>query len=150
MKFRESVLSHLRASGYRPVNVNALGRELKLDKRNQRQLAHEVRLMLSKGDLIVVKGDRLAVPGDEELVTGKLQFRAGGSAFVIPQVKSGQPSPDAIQIASEDTGVGLHGDIVQIRVNPGHQAKRRGTGNEQTGRVMTIVQRGRTEVVGTL
>ena len=150
MNNREAILSLVRQSDYRPVNVQGLGRLLKFDKRHQRQLAHDVRLMLSKGDLVVVKGDRLAAPAEEELVTGKLQFRQGGSAFVIPESKPGEGRPDAIQIAPEDTGVGLHGDRVQVRVNARRQARRDGRGDEATGRVIAIVERGRADVVGTL
>ncbi len=150
MKFREPVLDLLRQPDYRPVNAAAVGRQLKLDKRSQRQLAHEIRLMASKGDVVFVKGDRIALPADDERVTGRLQFRQGGSAFVIPGTKPGEGRPDAIQIAPEDTGTGLHGDTVQVRVNARRQARRDGRGDEATGNVVAVVERGRTEVVGTL
>lgn len=150
MKFREPILALLRQPEYRPVNATGLGRLLKLDKKMQRQLAHDVRLLLAKGDLVFVKGDRIALPANDELVTGRLQFRQGGSAFVIPETKPGEGRPDAIQISPDDTGVGLHGDRVEVRVNARRQPRRDGRGDEATGRVVTVLERGRAEVVGTL
>ncbi len=95
---------------------------------------------------------RKARGGDEKFtfITGKLQFRQGGWAFVIPAAVAGQPAAAAIQIPPRDTGVALNGDRVEVRVNPGLTRRRDGRGEEQTGCVVAIVARGRTEVVGTL
>jgi ribonuclease R len=150
MKFREPLFALLRDPSYRPVNAAALGRQLKLDKRAQRQLAHEVRLLASKGDVVFVKGDKLALPAGEDLVTGRLQFRQGGSAFVVPETKPGEGRAEAIQVAPEDTGIGLHGDVVQVSVNAKRQRRRDGRGDEATGRVVAVLERGRPDVVGTL
>ncbi len=150
MKYRDSIFALLRDPSYRPVNAAGLGRLLKLDKRAQRQLAHEVRLLAAKGDLVFVKGDKLALPAGEDLLTGRLQFRQGGSAFVVPETKPGEGRAEAVQVAPEDTGIGLHGDLVQVRVNAKRQRRRDGRGDEATGRVVAVLERGRPDVVGTL
>ena len=85
-----------------------------------------------------------------DLVTGKIQFRAGGWSFVVPDAVPGRPAPDSIQIPPEDSNVALPGDRVEVRVNPGLRRRRDGRGEEQTGCVVAIVERGRAEVVGTL
>jgi ribonuclease R len=150
MKFRERLLSLLRQPDYRPANDAALARALGLNKKERAAFAHELRLLLSRGDVALVQGDRVALAGDGGLITGKLQFRGGGSAFVIPDATPGRPAPDAIQIAPSDTGLALHGDRVRVRANPGLSRRRDGRGEEQTGRVMAVVERARAEVVGTL
>lgn len=83
-------------------------------------------------------------------IVGKITFRAGGSAFVVPPRGDAPAAPEAIQIFPEDTGVALHGDTVEIAVNPGRRHRRDGRGTEQTGRVMRIVERARDTVVGNL
>ncbi|HSI10025.1 MAG TPA: RNB domain-containing ribonuclease [Rariglobus sp.] len=93
-----------------------------------------------------------ASSSDRETLTGRISFRAGGSAFVMPVRDTTVPSADveSIQIFPEDTGVALHGDIVEILVNPGIRQRRDGRGTERTGRVLDVVERARDTVVGNL
>ena len=175
MKFREPLLELLRQSGYRPATILDLSRALGLNKKQRPQLAHEIRTLLSKGELTLVKGDRIALAGGStsahqgkeratfhpnsarahtsdapDTLTGKISFRAGGSAFVVPPKSGPGPGPNAIQIFPEDTGVALHGDIVEIAVNPGIRQRRDGRGTERTGRVLRVVERALETVVGNL
>jgi ribonuclease R len=83
-------------------------------------------------------------PHADDSVKGVIQFRAGGSAFVIVDGKRDEPS---IQIAPDDTGVALPGDTVTARIYHGVAGKRPG---ERVGRVVQIIERGRTEIVGDL
>jgi ribonuclease R len=83
-------------------------------------------------------------PQADDSVKGVIQFRAGGSAFVIVDGKRDEPS---IQIAPDDTAVALPGDTVIVRIYRGVAGKRPG---ERVGRVIQIVERGRIEVVGDL
>jgi ribonuclease R len=83
-------------------------------------------------------------PQADDSVKGVIQFRAGGSAFVIVDGKRDEPS---IQIAPDDTGVALPGDTVVVRIYRGVAGKRPG---ERVGRVVQIVERGRTSIVGDL
>jgi ribonuclease R len=83
-------------------------------------------------------------PHADDSVKGVIQFRAGGSAFVIVDGKRDEPS---IQIAPDDTGVALPGDTVIVRIYSGVAGKRPG---ERVGRVIQIVERGRATIVGDL
>jgi len=84
--------------------------------------------------------------GDGE-VLGKIQFRAGGSAFVMRDVKPGEGPAPSIQIAPEDTDVALPGDRVAARIFPGVTGRRPG---EAVGRVVRVLERNRSEIVGEL
>ncbi|HEY8932670.1 MAG TPA: 3'-5' exonuclease, partial [Rariglobus sp.] len=161
MKFREPILEVLRQPDYRPATILDLSRAIGLNKKQRPQLAHEIRTLLSKGELVLVNGDRIALPvrassssrekgfhprpsrgshsADADALVGKINFRAGGSAFVVPPKSGPGPDPDAIQIFPEDTGVALHGDTVEIHVNPGIRQRRDGRGTERTGRVLRVV-----------
>jgi ribonuclease R len=83
-------------------------------------------------------------PQADDSVKGVIQFRAGGSAFVIVDGKRDEPS---IQIAPDDTGVALPGDTVVVRIYRGVAGKRPG---ERVGRVVQIIERGRATIVGDL
>ena len=83
-------------------------------------------------------------PQADDTVKGVIQFRAGGSAFVIVDGKRDEPS---IQISPDDTGVALPGDTVVTRIYRGVAGKRPG---ERVGRVVEILKRGRATIVGDL
>lgn len=84
-------------------------------------------------------------PGE---VVGKIQFRAGGSAFVIREGASGGAADEpALQVFPEDTGVALPGDRVLAREFPGRKGKRAG---EKVGGVIRVLERGRDIIVGDL
>ncbi|MEO6874073.1 MAG: RNB domain-containing ribonuclease [Opitutaceae bacterium] len=83
---------------------------------------------------------------DNEL-TGRIQFRAGGSAFVIrDDIPDGRSQP-SLQIFPEDTGVALPGDRVVARIYPGRKGRRPG---EKIGAVVRVLERDRETIVGNL
>ena len=74
---------------------------------------------------------------NDELV-GKIHFNAGGSAYLVsPEI------PKDIYIHKKNTNKSLHLDTVKIKVVKGH-------GRSIEGEVIEIVERFRTEFVGTL
>jgi len=83
-------------------------------------------------------------PHAEDSVKGVIQFRAGGSAYVIVDGNRDAPS---VQIAPDDTGVALPGDTVVVRIYRGVAGKRPG---ERVGRVIEILERSRETIVGDL
>ncbi|HEX3730044.1 MAG TPA: RNB domain-containing ribonuclease [Opitutaceae bacterium] len=152
---RERLLAHLRGPAYVPANESELARRLGLNKKQRASLTQELRLLLSQGSAVRAAGGKIAPapapsakpPRDRTEVAGKIQFRAGGSAFVIPD-PTGRPAElPALQISSEDTGLALPGDRVAVRVLEGVRTRRPG---ETAGTVLRVLERGRETVVGNL
>lgn len=83
-------------------------------------------------------------PHADDIVKGVIQFRAGGSAFVIIGGKRDEPS---VQVAPDDTDVALPGDTVAVRIYRGVEGRRPG---ERVGRVVEVIERARQTVVGDL
>ena len=150
MNLRERLLSHFQDAACRPANETELARRLGLAKKERAALAHEVRRLLVAGELVRVQGDRLRWRGAEGEITGHIKFRPGGSAFVIPDDVREGDDDEAIQIASEDADVALHGDRVSVRVFEHRKARRDGRGTEATGRVTRVLERAKDSIVGTL
>lgn len=98
-------------------------------------------------------GKRSVQPGSGQVI-GRLQFRAGGSAFVIPESDPKDPRPDPIQVSSEDAGLAFHGDTVLVQLDSrprrSNQRAPRGREDEPRGRVIEVLERGRSEIVGAL
>ena len=98
----------------------------------------------------------LPVPAKPELETprlrpgeliGRIQFRAGGSAFVVRESVAGEAAEPALQVFPEDTGVALPGDRVIAREFPGRKGRRPG---EKIGAVIRVLGRERDTIVGDL
>ena len=85
-----------------------------------------------------------SAPDPHELY-GRIQFRGGGSAFVILANAPAGPDTPAMQISPDDTGVALPGDTVAVRAYPGATGRRPG---ETVGRVTRIITREKLSVVG--
>ncbi len=84
-------------------------------------------------------------PGE---IAGRIQFRAGGSAFVIPEGGPAARAADAsVQIFPEDTHVALPGDRVVVRIFAGRKGKRPG---ERVGGIVRVLERVRPTIVGDL
>ena len=77
-------------------------------------------------------------------LAGRIQFRQGGSAFVILEH---EPTGPSLQVFPEDTGVALPGDRVVVRVHRGRKGRRPG---EQVGEVVRVIERARDTLVGDL
>ncbi len=80
-------------------------------------------------------------------VAGRIQFRAGGSAFVIRDAIPGTTPEPSIQVFPEDTGVALPGDRVIVRIVPGRRGRRPG---EKIGAIVRVLERSRDTIVGNL
>lgn len=104
--------------------------------------------------------DASAVPeplAEGELI-GRINFRGGGSAWFVPSLtddaEPDAPRPDSIQIGPGDTLNALPGDTVVVQIDPSLRGKRFAKGDarndEARGRVVRVVTRARTEIVGRL
>ncbi|MFA5058738.1 MAG: RNB domain-containing ribonuclease, partial [Opitutaceae bacterium] len=151
MKLRERLLALLRAANYAPLTELEIAQALRLARRERDALAFEVRRLLAAGEIVRIKQDRLCLPRDADLVTGRIQFRQGGSAYLIPEGRATGPGRPDIQIAAEDAGVAMHGDKVVVRLGD-ELTRPRGNrpGGEPTGRVIRILERGHETLTGNL
>ena len=152
MNFRERILSRLSEPSYVPVSCETLAKHWRLKSKERPQLAREVTALVRSGGIVLVKGDRLCLPKVADLVTGKISFRQSGSAVVFPESRATEPRKDPIQVAAENTGVALHGDIVVLRLIVGREREqfRFLKPGEQAGRVIEILERGNATLTGSL
>lgn len=217
MTLRERLLAHLREPSYSPSTEAELLRQLQLHKKRRASVAHEIRLLVSRGEAVRLEGERVAladratdrpvsgkqgrrtkeqpvppaaphtaVPAERKFFTptrrahpladtgeiqtptlrtaarpvpahlstdeliGRIQFRAGGSAYVVlerPGGLPGDPGEPALQVFPEDTGTALPGDRVVVRVFPGRHGRNPG---EKIGGVERVLDRARDKIVGDL
>lgn len=153
MNFRDRLIAHLQRRDYVPAPADAIARAWRLSTSDRRKFTTEVRQLVRTGAVVLVKGDRLCLPQEADLVTGRINFRASGSAQVVPDAPVNQPAAEPrVHVSAEDTGTALHGDKVVVRlISPRdrdfpHFLKP----DERAGRVIEILERGRDTLTGTL
>ncbi|WOO43106.1 ribonuclease R family protein [Rubellicoccus peritrichatus] len=151
MPLDQRILEHLRHPDYVPQTAEELDKALELTKAERRSYKRMLHKLLDEGIIAKVKRDKFVLPKDADLVSGEIRFRQSGSAVLVPD----QPDGETLQILAEDTGVALHGDKVLVRLQEEpkwrmRKRERRGQAKEPMARVLRILKRKNTTVIGTL
>ena len=117
MEIENEILELMQRKDYVPLRVDelykAIGGSGKVFSRLKKLLPRMVR----DGKIAQVKRDRYCLPSDANLISGRIHFRFGGSAKLIPDTPAdgSEPHPP-VHIRAEDTGVALPGDHVVVRI----------------------------------
>ncbi|HWD92445.1 MAG TPA: ribonuclease R [Verrucomicrobiae bacterium] len=141
----EEILKLLGGADYAPANVPELLRLLHWPPNRQQPLQQALRRLEQTGRISRIKGNRYIQSHVADLVPGRIRINRQGKGFLIPD----DAKLKEIMIPESATGTALHEDRVLVRrdVKKGF----RGDGLEQqTGAVIRILERKRTQIVGTL
>jgi ribonuclease R len=132
----EAVIRHLQSEARRPLKTKELARALDISEVDYADLKQLLGRLVDDGVLYRVKGQRYALPKKINLATGPLQVIRSGAGFV--ETADG---PDVF-VPADRLGSALDGDRVVARV------ERRRRGDRPEGRVIKVLERARTTVVG--
>lgn len=125
------------------LNACELANKLRLNPAQRGRLKGLLELWEHEGQIVRIKRDRFILPEEAGLVTGTVEFQPKGTAYVIPLQGTG---PDVF-VAAENTGTALHGDMVVARLLTGPG---RGQCGRPEGRIVRVLERRRTRIVGVL
>jgi ribonuclease R len=126
---------------YTPANVPELLRMLKCRPNQQQELQRVLKALVVRGLILRTKGNRYIKAQEADLVPGVIQITRGGRGFVTPD----EPGIGEISIPESGTDTAMHGDRVLVRINLGLKKSA-----DQTGKVVRVLERKRTQFVGTL
>ncbi|MBV9462789.1 MAG: ribonuclease R, partial [Verrucomicrobiae bacterium] len=130
---------------YRPSRASELIGKLKIPPERRGEVKKILSQLINEGKIVQIKKDRLVLPAEADLVSGRLQMNERGFGFVIPD----EPKAGDIYISAENIGVAMHGDLVVCRLNRGRREKP-GVAPRRDGRIIRILKRANTTIVGTL
>lgn len=139
----EPIICLLSDKNYVPANVPELLRLLKLSPNRQQELQAALQKMERTGEIARIKGNRYIIPRDADLIPGRIRMNRAGKGFLTPD----DSSLKEIAIAESATGTALHEDRVLVRRD---RRKNFRQGDAETGIVVRILERKRTQLVGTL
>ena len=141
---REQIIRLLEQKKYVPANVPELLRWLRLAPNRQQELQAVLQKLEQTGEVARIKGNRYILPREADLIPGRIRMNRAGKGFLQPE----DSSIKEIAIAESATGTALHEDRVLVRRDVRRKSFR--DGDQDTGTVVRILERQRTQIVGTL
>ena len=141
---REQIIRLLEQKNYVPANVPELLRSLQLSPNRQQELQTVLKKLERAGEVARIKGNRYILPREADLIPGRIRMNRAGKGFLQPD----DSSLKEIAIAESATGTALHEDRVLVRREVRRKSFR--DGDTETGTVVRILERQRTQIVGTL
>jgi ribonuclease R len=142
----EEILKLLGRAGYTPANVPELLRLLRWPPNRQQQLQQALRRLEQSGRVARIKGNRYIQSLEADLVPGRLRINRQGKGFLIPD----DTKLKEIMVPDSETGTALHEDRVLVRRDVRTKGFRGGDLRQETGKVIRVLERKRTQIVGTL
>ena len=140
------ILKLLGRADYVPANVPGLIDLLLLKPRQQQELQHILRGLESSGQILRTKGNRYILSQEAGLVAGVIQINRQGKGFLQPE----EPGAQEIVIRESGTNTALNGDRVLVRRDVPTLGSKSPDAQEVTGTVVRVLERKRSEFVGTL
>jgi ribonuclease R len=139
-QLKRDVVALLKDGAGRPLKPKEIQKELKISTRDYPELQDLLEDMAQDGDLYRVKKGRYAPPEKINVVVGKFLSGRHGGGTVVPETANAE----AIFIAAANIESAVHLDRVACRVMS------RRSGPLPEGQVIRVLDRARTEIVGTM
>jgi len=148
MDYEDKIVRLLSRKNYVPMTCEEIASKIRAPE------VHEVSQLLSdltrSGQIVRIKGNRYSLPDVADLVVGRIQIHRSGAGTLYPDDASHPP----VDIAPNHTSTAMLHDRVLVRLieEPIWRVKRRrGKPNDgPSGKVIQVLERARTRVVGTL
>ncbi|WP_449244233.1 ribonuclease R [Desulfobacca acetoxidans] len=122
-----------------PLGLEELAARLGERPSKKRQLEEYLQELINGGKLVALEGGRYGLTAAMNLVVGQVSVHPDGFGFVTPESQTGD-----IFINPGNLTEALHGDKVVVRL------ERRGRRGKQEGRIIRVLERRVTRVVGIL
>jgi ribonuclease R len=140
----EKILHLLAQKDYVPLSAENLQRHLRVPPDREPEFARALRKLERDGEIALIKASRYVRTSDADLIPGRIRMNRAGKGFLQPD----DSSLKEIAIAESATGTSLNEDRVLVRRDVRRKNFR--DGDQETGTVVRILERKRTQIVGTL
>jgi ribonuclease R len=140
MMNHEQLLKLIRDKLDHPATPREMLQRLKLPREQRPTIKRLLAGLVESGELVQTRGNRFGLPDRMHLVVGRMVTHPRGFGFVVPD----RPLEDVkgdLFIAGSNLNQAMHGDRVVARIE-------RVSDNRAEGRILRILERGSTTVVG--
>ncbi len=139
MVSRGQVIEYMQLDAYRPMTVEELTEAFGIeDAESFKAFVRLLNDMEAKGEVVRTRTNRYGVPERMNLVVGRLQMKARGYGFLIPDA-AGEPD---VYIPADELGGAMSGDRVMARV------EKVSAGARREGKIIRVLERANDRVVG--
>ncbi len=145
-KMEDQILRLLGRRDYVPANVPELLRHLRWLPNRQQELQQVLAGLERSGRITRTKGNRYIQSREADLIPGRIRINRQGKGFLQPD----DPALKEIMVPEDATSTALHEDRVLVRRDVRARGLRPERPTQETGRVIRILERRRTQIVGTL
>src|SRR5208283_1848609 len=145
-KMEDQILRLLGRRDYVPANVPELLRQLRWLPNRQQELQQVLAGLERSGRITRTKGNRYIQSREADLIPGRIRINRQGKGFLQPD----DPALKEIMIPEGATSTALHEDRVLVRRDVKARGLRPERLEQETGAVIRILERKRTQIVGTL
>ena len=141
---RDQIIRLLEQKNYVPLSAENLMRHLCVTPEHEPEFNRTLRKLERDGEIARIKGARYIRPSEADLIPGRIRMNRSGRGFLQPD----DPALKEISISESSTGTALHEDRVLVR----REVRRKNfrEGDTENGVVVRILERRRTQIVGTL
>ena len=137
--FFEEILKVLSANKNKALNYKQIAAELNVTDFGQRQIINVILEELkNNGSVVEPERGKFKIKRVELFITGRVDMTSSGNAYIV----SDETEKDVI-VAPKKTLNAMHGDIVKVRIFPQGKGK-------QEGEIVEVIERNKTEFVGTV
>ena len=140
----ELILRLLEQKDYVPLSAENLRRHLRVPPDREPEFERTLRKLEREGQIVRIKADRYVRTSDADLIPGRIRMNRAGKGFLQPD----DTGIKEIAIPESATGTALHEDRVLVRRDVRRKNFR--PDDQETGTVVRILERKRTQIVGTL
>lgn len=141
----EKILKLLARKSYLPSKAPEIHEQLRLPASAQNELQQTLKDLERSGRIARIKGKRYILPDEADLVAGRIQITKGGRGFLLPD----EAGRGEVAVSARETGTAMNDDRVLVRLDRRPRGKRR-SDDKDTGSVVRVLERRRTQIVGTL
>jgi ribonuclease R len=142
----QRILNLLAQKDYVPLTAENLQRHLRLTHRPAEEFLAVLQKLEQTGQIVRIKNGRYVRPREADLIPGRIRMNRAGKGFLQPD----DADLKEIVIPEGATGTALHEDRVLVRRDARRKSSRAGMETPETGVVVRILERKRTQFVGTL
>ena len=140
----QRILNLLAHKDYVPLSAENLQRHLRVPPDREPEFSRALRKLERDGEIALIKASRYVRTSDADLIPGRIRMNRAGKGFLQPD----DSNLKEIAVAESATGTALHEDRVLVRRDVRRKNFR--DGDQETGTVVRILERKRTQLVGTL
>lgn len=148
LRFKSRVIAHLRDSRYTAVDLERLAQDVGVDDAERDEFETAITQLLDEKQITKAANGRFVLPPIGNEITGRIKIHPKGFAFLIPEVPNREGD---LFIPAGDTLDAATGDIVRAEVHRSRTRSRNRAGQSAfVGEVVEVLERARSEFVGTL